>query len=116
MIYGKKEMVINSTNINKTNNYCSQQISEYIKHHDYVDGNPSPDFRETQKYDGVNPTNETVIFSLLTIENNQKATQIRFHSVTLDNITKRWMATLTWIYIQYTYIVGNITFILTSLK
>jgi len=81
-----------------------------------VTRSPGPDFGETQKNcDRVNTINEIVIFSLLTIENNQKATHIRFHSVTLDNITKNgWHHYHR--YIQYTYIVENIKFILTSFR
>jgi len=43
-------MFNNSTNINKTNNHLSRQITEHKKRPRYEVGNPGPGLRQTWKY------------------------------------------------------------------
>jgi len=51
-------MIINPTNINKTNNHPSSLLnSEHKKTTIYEVGNASPGFRQAQQYGGVKPFN-----------------------------------------------------------
>jgi len=50
-------MVKNFTNINKTINYLSPQITEHKKATTHAHGNPRLGLRQEQSFGGVNPVN-----------------------------------------------------------